>query len=112
MIQIDYSEKITKIAEIYAQDLMEFIKQIMNSNEFDGAAKIVLNRIDQEDSLENDKMTNITVNFQVFGSKESGAGTEYKWVRFRAKDFSCSNSSIQRVTAEYLQSVGRGNRNN
>lgn len=95
MGRISYNNE-KELALANPRDLLNFFSMLTSENKFNNKTIFVGAYSNVDDS--NPLMCTATIRFQVFGNevlRRSGTrGVIYEWRSFRAKSFTCSNSSF------------------
>ena len=89
------------LAATSAKDIFNFLNHVTTDQNYQKkyASMSVCDRTITDDS-KNKLMTTVTIRFQMWKLKESGKGTTFQWVCYRAKDHSCSNTTINELKDE------------
>lgn len=85
---------------ISSRDTASFFKTFMTEPNWKPDMSLFVNSTTQLEDSRNPRMITVTVRFQLFDKSEPGndrKGTSYEWKCYRAKDWSCSQMSIQQA---------------
>lgn len=76
--------------ELNPIDLLDFFKTVLTDSNNQKFESLSINKVRHTNDT-NEKMVSVTISFQMWKKEESGKGTKFEWISFRAKDFSCKN---------------------
>ena len=94
MNALTFNEK--EIAQADQRDLMRFMSMVQEDSRFKNNGRVFVNKLTQLDDDKIKTMKTVYINFQFFKTKDK-MGKSFIWTSYRAKDFSCSNSSISEI---------------
>lgn len=94
MNALTFNEK--EIAQADQRDLMRFMSMVQEYSRFKNNGRVFVNKLTQLDDDKIKTMKTVSISFQFFKGKER-VGRSFIWTSYRAKDFSCSNSSISEI---------------
>lgn len=94
MNALTFNEK--EISQADQRDLMRFMSMVQEDSRFKNNGRVFVNKLTQLDDDKIKTMKTVSINFQFFKTKDK-MGKSFIWTSYRAKDFSCSNSSISEI---------------
>ena len=94
MRTISFNDK--ELANVHHKDLMSFFSMLYSDDRFKKGRVFVTSTTKGKDK-DYETMVTITIKFQHFKPKETGFGSKFEWISYRAKGFSCSNNQIVEV---------------